>query len=152
MMENFLIGEDELNQKIENLSPNPTSLCIEELAKNIVASPSSAEKKRGLFGKVFDKVRSNEILEAVLNLWTIAVMLEHSDPPFPMKIDSARQLLQDSKVTDRMLNEWVEYVWIESTQIEEDMLAFLAMDFRNKAKDRLDANLLVFLNSSRFYH
>ena len=116
-----------------------------------MASPSSAEKKRVLLGKVFDKVRSNEILEAILNLWTIVVMLEHSEPPFPMKIDSARQLLKDSEVSDRMLNEWVRYVWMESTQIEEDMLAFLAMDFRNTAKDRLDAHLLVFLNSTRFY-
>lgn len=151
MIEQFVIEEVELNQKMGSIATHLTSQWIDELAKNIIASSFPLEKKREMFGSVFHCVEHDDTLEGILNLWAIALMLEHSETPFPMKIDAVRKLLKDSVVTDELLNEWVQYVWLDAKRIDDDMLAFLAVDVRNTAKIRLDTSMLEYLSSSKFY-
>ncbi|WP_371805907.1 hypothetical protein [Candidatus Lokiarchaeum ossiferum] len=151
MIKQFIIEDAALAQKMDSISTHLTSEWIDELAKNIIASNFPLEKKRDLFASAFHLVEHEDILEGILNLWAIALMLKHAETPFPMKIDAVRQLLKDSTVTDDRLNDWVRYVWLDVTGIDDDMLSFLAVDVRNHAKNRLDPDLLEYLNSPKFY-
>ncbi len=131
MFEKYQIDSQFLLEKVQTLSSDSSPQIIEEFSKNINASSLSLEEKRDLFSTLFDKFQFIDSLDAILNLWTVAIMLEHPEPTILIKIDAARQLLKDENISDRILNEWVYYIWKESSQIPKDVMEFLTVDFRN---------------------
>ena len=137
----------EIKTIIDSFSQEPTPRGAHILGKAIIAASITNVEKRNLFGIIFKYKIYEEKVEAILNLWAVLAMLESPNLEPARKIDAARGLLHDAHVSDDDLNEWVTLTWSVTSIVPEDVLEFLAHDFRNLAKNRLSTTNLEKLNS-----
>ena len=136
-----------IDNEILQFKANASIELAHRLCKTIISLESSSDEKRSFFGDIFRGSYFSDDIEALLNLWTIAVMLEHPTTAIVDKIAASRDLLKDKFLTDKDLNEWILYVFKGSSFVPQDLKQFLASDFRNLAKDRLSQYNLDLLQS-----
>ena len=133
-------------EKISKFKEKPGISAALELGKGIVVSAITTYEKRELFEEIFQETYSVKI-ESIFNMWAVAAMLEHPDTAVARKIASARELLRDDQISDDELNEWIHFIWVENPLIEEDLKEFLASDYRNLARSRLNKENMELLDS-----
>lgn len=136
------IGNDILEFKA-----NASIELAHKLCKTIISLDVSSDEKRSFFGDVFRGSYFDDDIEALLNLWTIAIMLEHPTTTVVDKIAASRDLLKDKHLDDKDLNQWIQYTFKDSRLVPQDLKEFLASDFRNLAKNRLTHENLEILHS-----
>ena len=124
---NFI--SEELNKKIENLKLNPNESLTDTIGKTITLGEQTIEEKKDLFAKAFLAVEDNYSLTLILNVWTVAVMLQDS-LPIPRKIMAFRSMLKDPEVEPKLLNDWIRTVYTQMN-ISQDLLEFIGLDLKN---------------------
>jgi len=87
------------------------------------------EDKRLRFRKAFKIVGNNDTLEAIINMWAVASMLESQIPP-SQKIQAVREVLQDEELNPSMIEQWANLIY-DLNRAPKDILDFIAIDIRN---------------------
>ena len=120
------------DSKLENLLNDLERQQDEKSAKNLgivlLTSDLTIEDKKSLFEKAF-KMELPDKIEAIINLWTVGVMLE-DELSVVQKISAVRGFLKDPVVKVDWIDEWIRQVW-KRNKAPKDMLEFIAIDLRN---------------------
>ena len=95
----------------------------------ITKQKTPIEDKRIIFREAFKIVGENENLEAIINMWTVASMLESQIPP-AQKIQAVREVLQDEELNPSVIEKWANLIY-DLNRAPKDILDFIAIDIRN---------------------
>lgn len=82
-----------------------------------------------IFKKVVKISVNDDLIDAIINMWAVAAMLE-SSLPIPEKVIAVRGFLNDENITMEMVEKWVRVVY-RVKRAPSDMLEFIAIDIRN---------------------
>ncbi|MHA1966605.1 MAG: hypothetical protein ACW964_02265 [Candidatus Hodarchaeales archaeon] len=69
-----------------------------KLGGNLIEIGISIKLKKVVFQKTFEISSNNDLIDAIINMWAVAAMLETSIP-IPEKIAAVRGLLNDENIT-----------------------------------------------------
>ncbi len=111
------------------------------IGKEMTKAELSIEEKKSLYDELFSVV-TNESVEAVLNLWAIASMIE-DQLPVTKKILAVRNFIKDPYLERAWIEEWIEVVWSKRA-VNKDFLEFIAIDLRNIPDLREDLKTLLY--------
>ena len=133
------------DSKLENLLNDLERQQDEKSAKNLgivlLTSDLAIEDKKSLFEKAF-KMELPDKIEAIINLWTVGVMLE-DELSVVQKISAVRGFLKDPVVKVDWIDEWIRQVW-KRNKAPKDMLEFIAIDLRNHPGIAEDLKKMLF--------
>lgn len=100
-----------------------------DLGQALLMSNESIEYKKKFFTKAFNLVPIDSELEAIINMWAVACMLEDTLTEVK-KIMAFRSMIKDPYVKLEWIEDWIRIVW-EIKKAPLDMLNFIAIDLRN---------------------
>ena len=114
---------------LEKLKKSPNNKIAMDLGRALLMSNESIEYKKKFFTEVFNLVPIDSELEAIINMWAVACMLEDKLTEVK-KITALRSMIKDPYVKLEWIEDWIRIVW-ERKQAPFDMLNFIAIDLRN---------------------
>lgn len=104
----------------------------DKLGEVIALLPDSTEIKRKYFAEAFEMSNYSESVDAMLNIWAVATMVE-SDLSVVRKIEAVRNMLNDENISKKHLEKWVNFIWKRKIA-PLDFLDFISIDIRNHQK------------------
>lgn len=114
---------------IEKLKKSPHNKIAMDLDRALLMSNESIEYKKKFFAEAFNLVPIDSELEAIINMWAVACMLEDTLTEVK-KITAFRSMIKDPYVKLEWIENWIRIVW-ERKKAPLDMLNFIAIDLRN---------------------
>ena len=114
---------------LTTLEKSPKNKTAMDLGRVLLMSNESIEYKKKFFTKAFNLVPIDSELEAIINMWAVACMLEDKLTEVK-KITAFRSMIKDPYVKLEWIENWIRIVW-ERKQAPLDMLNFIAIDLRN---------------------
>ncbi len=114
---------------IEKLKKSPHNKIAMDLDRALLMSNESIEYKKKFFAEAFNLVPIDSELEAIINMWAVACMLEDT-LTVVKKITALRSMIKDPYVKLEWIENWIRIVW-ERKKAPLDMLNFIAIDLRN---------------------
>jgi len=116
-------------EELKEFEENPSVETAMKLGEGLIRKESPIEDKRLVFREAFKIVGSDDTLEAVINMWAVATMLE-ANLPHTQKIQAVREVLHDKKITHKMIEQWANLIY-DLNRAPKDILDFIAIDIRN---------------------
>ncbi|MFO7796899.1 MAG: hypothetical protein ACQERB_10145 [Promethearchaeati archaeon] len=117
------------SQEFVEFKESPSVKTVMAFGRAITRQKAPIEDKRIIFREAFKIVGENENLEAIINMWAVASMLESRIPP-TQKIQAVREVLQDEELNASMIEEWANLIY-DLNRAPKDILDFIAIDIRN---------------------
>ena len=115
--------------EFEEFEQTPTVETAMVLGRALTKLDAPVEDKRMVFGEAFRIAEVDDKLEAIINMWTTAAMLE-APLPNPQIVQAVRQVLKDPQITPAMIEEWANLIY-DVNRAPKDVLDFIAIDIRN---------------------
>ena len=116
-------------REFDEFKSNPSIKTAMEFGCTITKMNVPVEDKRMLFQKAFEISSMNESIDAVINMWATASMIE-DNLPIPQKVLAVRGFLESGEISPNMVEEWVKIVY-RVNRAPSDFLEFIAIDLRN---------------------
>ncbi len=114
---------------LTTLEKSPKNKTAIDLGRALLMSNESIEYKKKFFTKAFNLVPIDSELEANINMWAVACMLEYKLTEVK-KITAFRSMINDPYVKLEWIENWIRIVW-KRKQAPLDILNFIAIDLRN---------------------
>lgn len=115
--------------EFEEFKENPSKDSAMAFGEALTKKDIKVEDKRLIFREAFKIIGEDETIEAIINMWTVATMLE-ANIPYTQKIQATRQVLQDPKISSAMIEQWANAIY-DRNRAPKDILDFIAIDIRN---------------------
>ncbi len=122
------MNKSDFSKLLDELEKERDKETAMKLGIALLTSALTIAEKRDLFLMAFN-IDLPDKIEAIINLWTVGVMLE-DDLSIVQKISAVRGFLKDPVIEAAWVDEWIRQVW-KRNEAPEDMLDFLALDLRN---------------------
>ena len=116
-------------QEFKDFKEKPSKRTAIAFGVAITKQEAPIEDKRLKFREAFKIVGTNDKLEAIINMWAVASMLESKIPP-AQKIQAVREVLQDKELSPSMIEQWTNLIY-DLNRAPKDVLDFIAIDIRN---------------------
>ncbi|TFF85334.1 MAG: hypothetical protein EU518_01335 [Promethearchaeota archaeon] len=116
-------------EEFKEFMKNPSIETAMAFGEAITKKEAPIEDKRLKFREAFKIVGINDKLEAIINMWAVASMLESPIPP-TQKIQAVREVLQDEELNPSMIEQWTNLIY-DLNRAPKDVLDFIAIDIRN---------------------
>jgi len=116
-------------REFDEFKENPSIETAMAFGEAITKHKAPIEDKRLRFREAFKVVGKNDTLEAIINMWAVASMLESQIPP-SQKIQAVREVLQDEELNPSMIEQWANLIY-DLNRAPKDILDFIAIDIRN---------------------
>ncbi|MCP4762440.1 MAG: hypothetical protein GY870_11715 [archaeon] len=114
--------------EFDELKNKPTPENAMKFGSSVIEQPGIIQEKKELFKKAFDLTSNNDEIEAILNMWAVASMLE-DDLEIPRIIQAVRGFLKDPQIKPEMVDEWIKIVY-KVNRAPFDILDFITIDLR----------------------
>jgi hypothetical protein len=108
---------------------NPSIQTAMEFGCAITQLDTPVEHKRMIYQKAFEISAIDVAIDAVINMWVTATMIE-DDLPIPQKVLAVRGFLESNEIAVELIEQWVEIVY-RVNRAPSDFLEFIAIDLRN---------------------
>ncbi len=113
---------------LTTLEKSPKNKTAVDLGLALLMSKKSIEYKKKFFTKAFNLVPIDSELEAIINMWAVACMLEDKLTEVK-KITAFRSMIKDPYVKLEWIENWIRIVW-KRKQAPLDILNFIAIDLQ----------------------
>jgi predicted methyltransferase MtxX (methanogen marker protein 4) len=105
--------------KFDEFKRNPSIETAMEFGSAITQLDAPVEHKRMIFQKAFEISEIDMVIDAVINMWATATMIE-DDLPIPQKVLAVRGFLDSSEITAELVEQWVKIVYRVNRAPSED--------------------------------
>lgn len=116
-------------QEFDEFKDNPSEDTAMAFGEFLTKKDIEVEDKRLIFREAFKIIEEDTTIEAIINMWTVATMLE-ANLPNTQKIQAVREVLQDPNIKPTMIEQWANAIY-DLDRAPKDILDFIAIDIRN---------------------